>query len=181
MNIHPIVVHFPIAFLSIYAALEIFTLWYRRYVKTLFNIKAFLLVVGYLGTVAALQTGELAANANRGVSRDLLHMHEAFANGTVWIFGILALLYVGYILWVKNFGNVRTWGDRFFADKPQLSQIVRWKTRAINWLFDTRWLLALMALVGLVVVTVTGALGGAMVYGSDVDPFVQLVVRFLGV
>ena len=38
---------------------------------------------------------------------------------------------------------------------------------------------ALASALGLVAVTITGALGGALVYGPDVDPFVSLIYRLL--
>jgi len=36
-----------------------------------------------------------------------------------------------------------------------------------------------LALAGLVAITVTGGLGGAIVYGPDADPFFKLVYHFI--
>jgi hypothetical protein len=38
-----------------------------------------------------------------------------------------------------------------------------------------------LALLGLIAVTITGGLGGAIVYGTHFDPFMAPVFKFLGV
>jgi uncharacterized membrane protein len=179
MDLHPIIVHFPVALLSLYALLEIVTVWYRRHEQSVFAIKIFLLVVGWLGGIAGIQSGEIAHELNHP-PHDILEMHEAFASATVWIFGLLALMYLAYLLWVKNLWGARVWATQFVSDKPQLASLARFKIRAIRWLFDTRWILALAALAGLMAVSFTGALGGVMVHGTGVDPFADWVITILG-
>jgi len=41
-------------------------------------------------------------------------------------------------------------------------------------------LLAIPALIGLAAIVVTGALGAAIVYGPDIDPFVKIIYSLTG-
>ncbi|MBP6910344.1 hypothetical protein KBC03_01990 [Patescibacteria group bacterium] len=94
-NLHPIMVHFPIALLTIYSLLEIASLFRKvRHNRTVWYIKLFLLLVGLISIQAALTTGEAAGDAGFGV-RDIMERHENFANISVWLYGISA---IGYVL-----------------------------------------------------------------------------------
>ena len=94
-NLHPIMVHFPIALLTIYSLLEIASLFRKaRHNRTVWYIKLFLLLVGRISIQAALTTGEAAGDAGFGV-RDIIERHEKFANMSVWLYGISA---IGYVL-----------------------------------------------------------------------------------
>lgn len=176
MNLHPIVVHLPISFLAVYAVLEIITAWYRRQARAFLAIKTFLLGIGWGSALLAIQTGEVAPGGPYAVRE----MHESFAGATVWIFGILALVYLGYMVWVED---VFGWGTRLqrLGDaRPALARIMMRKKAAFAWLFRQRWLLVLGALAGLVAITVTGALGGYMVHGAGIDPLSDWIIKVLG-
>lgn len=168
MNIHPILVHFPIAFLTIYSLCEIFTVGNLKNSQTWWKIKAFLLVVGFLGTVAAITTGEMAEESIKSSSsiHNLVETHASFAVATEWLFGVLAFSYVA----------------KFFADKNTIpfmdTNLVKFVIFAIKKIL---FLSVPLALVGLVLVTITGSLGGAIVYGPDVDPIVSFIYKiFIG-
>lgn len=60
MNLHPIIVHFPIACLVLYSLIELGSLFSPRIRKNLEITKYFLLIIGILGTFGALQSGEIA-------------------------------------------------------------------------------------------------------------------------
>ena len=51
--------------------------------------------------------------------------------------------------------------------------------RFVNAVLQSPFLI-LMALAGLAAITITGALGGAVVYGPNIDPVVSAVYRFFG-
>jgi uncharacterized membrane protein len=154
MNIHPIFVHFPLAFLTVYAAFEIVRLpfftqesWYKP-------VKKALLYIGTLMSFITLQTGESAEHLMK-VRNPLVETHSTWATVSVWIFVVIA---VGYLL---ETCATKTWFARLSFLLP-IGKIIR-------------TLAPLLAFVGLVAITVAGALGGAIVYGPDVDPIVKFI------
>ena|SRR5579872_6565978 len=146
-NFHPILVHFPIALLTIYAIFECI-----RFKKVIerpywFFIKATLVILGELGALAAYVTG----HGQRGSV--LIHIHNQFAIFTVWIFAIISLSYL--LEWFKpsKYSN--------FMMKPII--------------------IIPLAFIGLLAVVITGGLGGAIVYGTQFDPFMAPIFKLLGV
>jgi uncharacterized membrane protein len=163
MNIHPIFVHFPIALLTLYALLEIFPLgrWFPR--APWDTIKTFLVVLGTLGALAAIATGSLAEDLITDRSlRPVLHLHETFAYITLALFGLLAAAYVIRFIF-RNYPNVKA---RF----PAGSLI----QNASDFILQG-WVRVPLALLGMIAITVTGALGGTVVYGPGVDPVAAFV------
>ncbi|HYF04610.1 MAG TPA: DUF2231 domain-containing protein [Patescibacteria group bacterium] len=165
MNLHPVVVHYPIALLTIYSLLELLrfkklTQWQRW-----FFIKAFLLILGSLSTFAALQTGEIAETLFQPDDR-VVRMHENFATASTWIYGILALSYLIRLLqyfYATHLAGYKTW--------PQLVRI--------NQIVFSAPVLILLALGGLACLLITGALGGAMVLGPNSDPVGSFIYSWL--
>lgn len=172
MNIHPIFVHFPIALFTVYAVIEL--IWnksFRANISTLW-IKVTLLATGIVGAQVSLMTGETAEQL-LGESK-LIEKHSTFANFTVWIFGVLLVAYILQILDQKIvFPKIKT-----FLEKKQSQDILvrMWGifVKVKDFLIMTP-VVYILAIVGLLAVTVTGALGGAIVYGPEVDPIVQFV------
>jgi uncharacterized membrane protein len=60
MDLHPILVHLPIAGLALYTAIEVVSSFSQWSKEKFINTKYFLLFVGVIGTFMALQTGEIA-------------------------------------------------------------------------------------------------------------------------
>mgnify|MGYP000951285919 CR=1 FL=1 len=171
MDIHPIIVHFPIALLAVYSVMELVRAHKLLAEKSWYYIKSAFLILGTLGAFAALSTGENAEHINRPAQK-IVEMHQVFASASTWIFSILSILYLVGIL------------ENILGDKLQTSkyEIIRkiWniKLRIRNKLFKPVFLIPL-AILGLVAIMTTGALGGAMVYGSSADPFVEFVYKIL--
>lgn len=163
MNIHPLFVHFPIAFFVLYVALEIFTP--KKDISSPRHLaKTILLVAGSIGAQFALTTGDMAEQI-AGPSA-MLEMHSLFANITTIVFGINAFIYVwDYI--------IQKWGSIL-----QKYKIIHYISILIGFM-KKRYLHVVLAVVGLIAVTYTGALGGAMVYGSTVDPVVHFLIGTL--
>lgn len=169
MNIHPIFVHFPVAFLTLYAVLEILRFKVLLKQSFWFYLKAVLVIVGVLGAAAALATGDLASEILLKQHRelhDLVEMHETFAGLTFVTFLVLASGYA--ILWVKQYNFAWLSRENFIGKA--------WKVKMyFGHLIAETPLVWILALVGLVSITITGALGGSIVYGHLGDPFTSFV------
>jgi|ERR1035437_1356009 uncharacterized membrane protein len=160
-NLHPILVHFPIALLSVYAVLECLRFKKLNASPAWFPIKAFLAIVGTLTSCAAFATGpggnmaKAWAGFVKGQIRPLIEMHSTFAGITVFLFSILSLSYIIILL----------------GKKYKLPDFVL----KIGTYIQKPYMLVLLAVLGLIAVIVTGSLGGAIVYGPDIDPAVSVI------
>lgn len=161
-DLHPIFVHFPIALLMLYAGLEFLRFKSITSRLDLFHTKAILVTAGTLGGILAAQTGELAEEAFEGTSLlNLVETHSSFAESTNIIGIIIAVLYIG--TWIKRSSNNLPFPKIFaLCEKITTSPII-----------------ILAALVLLVGITITGALGGAIVYGPNTDPAVKFIYDLL--
>lgn len=167
MNIHPIFVHFPVALLTVYAVLELLrfkTLTDKAY---WFYVKAVILIAGTLGAFVSLSSGEGAEHALSDRSlRPLVEMHSTFANASSWIFGILAVVYL--ISWISKTSYNEKLVNSMFSKIWHIKVMIAEKILG-------SYATVILALAGLAAITITGALGGAIVYGPDVDPIVSWV------
>lgn len=172
MNIHPLFVHFPIALLIIYSVLEIGAHVCKRLRAQAWfaPVKTFLVLVGFFATLSALVTGGMAEESiQAGDPRTLIvAVHEPFALLTTLVYAILA----GAVT-VRIFDK-KGWALRIIGTNSFLHRIWKIKKAFAHIVLDTG-LLPLLALLGLVCVSITGALGAAIVYGPEVDPIVSFV------
>lgn len=160
-------VHFPIALLMTYVMVEIlpFKRWFSKIHWD--SVKTFLVFFGTLGAVAAAAAGDIDEKSLAPGLRNVLEVHKFFAATTTLVFGILAAAYV--IRWIfQEYPWLFTERIKFlsFARKP------------LQWISDIiliRWITILLAIIGLIAVSITGALGGVMVYGVDADPFGKFI------
>lgn len=150
INIHPILVHFPIALLTIYSLLE-----FIRFKKVLeleywFYVKAVLVILGAGATIPSILAGKII-EGQFATQRPLVELHSLFAYATTAVFGILAAYY--FFSWI---GRIRgqDWVESRFS---------RW------------YFLVPMSLIGLKLIMVTGALGGVIAFGPQTDPFAGFV------
>jgi len=167
MNIHPLVVHFPIALLFVYSVITI--LPFRKWIPRInwADVGTVLLVFGFAGAFVALQTGELSAELTRP-NRDLLESHELFANMTSWMYG---LIIVGKVL---SFFETHS---LFAKVPPPFQKLISF----ISKILTHRIVVILLALLGILALSLTGLLGGAMVYGTTADPLAPFVLKMLGI
>lgn len=168
MNIHPLFVHFPIALLAVYAVLELIRIKKIKDFTAWIYIKASFLFVGVAGALASLETGESAAEFHRDQS-ELVRMHETFSQLTTAIFLILGIRYFFVVV------------DKLFGEKIRSSKYQKFWSNSL--IFVTKifsgWLLVALALVGVTGLVITGALGGTIVYGPDMDPITTFVNKLL--
>ncbi len=166
-NIHPIFVHFPIAFLLLYSFIKIvpFYKWFPRVAWK--QVELVLLLAGVVGAFVANSTGEIAEHL---VSPDhnLVEMHATFASLSTWVYG---LLLIGEILAILTINIIPKIGI------PKLTSFLL----SIQKILNNRSFSIVLALVGLVAISVTGLLGGVMVYGTTADPVAGIVLQILGI
>lgn len=172
MNIHPIFVHFPVALLTLYALMEFIRFKALTRHPAWFYVKGFLVMSGAISALIARQTGELIEDQFRGSPQhNLLEMHALWANVTVVLFGFLTVLYVAAFV-RRDLMQAPLIGR--LVSLPLISLIFSILVYAFE--FVTRGALILfIALFGLIAITITGGLGGALVYGPDIDPVVSLI------
>ncbi len=165
-NIHPIFVHFPIAFMLLYSFIKIVP-FYKWFPKVAWKqIEVVLLVAGVLGAFVASSTGEIAENLVQP-NNQLVEMHSAFAGASTWIY---ALLLVGELLVLLTPTIIPKLGI------PKLTSFLIF----IQKILTHRKLSAVLAFLGLIAISVTGLLGGVMVYGTTADPVAGIVLQILG-
>jgi uncharacterized membrane protein len=166
-NIHPIIVHFPIALLFIYSIIKVLPLerWFSKvswnYTRILF------LVLGVLGAFVAGTTGEIAEELVRP-NQQLVEMHSLFAGIATWVY--VALL-VGEVIPL-----ITPWLNSKF-NWPVLTKFLF----IIKKILSNNLISKLLAIVGLVAIIVTGLLGGVMVFGLTADPLAGIVLQILGI
>ncbi len=158
---HALVVHFPIGLLVIYSLIEFIR--FKKILKLpyLFYTKAILLILGTLSAFAASGTGELAGEFfenSRTQLSNLVETHSTFAVITTTVFTILAVAYLYEWLRLEN-------KFVFIQRIVFLPVLVRFIIR-----FSP-----IIALIGLIAITITGALGASIVYGPNVDIFARFI------
>lgn len=166
-NIHPIMVHFPIALLFIYSILKVLPMkrWFPNGAWK--HIKRALLFFGTLGAFAALSTGELAESFTHA-NRALVETHATFATFSTWVYGLLLAGEVAEIIRSEYSIKIQT-------------RIVLKFIALIEKVFCQHFFSRILAVVGLIAITVTGLLGGVMVYGVTADPLAKFVLKILGI
>lgn len=168
MDAHPLVVHFPIALLTLYSALEVIRYFASgaRWVHT----RTVLVVVGALGAFMSLATGEVAEHlyGNRDLHA-VLEMHALSANVTTWTYAVLAAAYL--LLWLRE--------TPLFAFVPQAWVKPVASVMSVASTVAGPVLAPALAAVGFLGLLLTGALGAILVYGPHFDPVTSAVYRVL--
>jgi uncharacterized membrane protein len=104
-ELHPKVVHFPIALLLTYVLLEfIGTVFKKEFFQKAAHL---LLLLGVIGSFLAVLTGNQAFTVHKQwdeLSKELFNNHEYFANLTVWFFTWLLVLRT-YLVVKKKFSS----------------------------------------------------------------------------
>ncbi len=166
-NLHPLFVHFPIALLFIYALIKIIPVqkWFPQISWR--QIQRALLVFGVLGAFAALLTGDTAEHIFQP-NRQLVNMHSTFAALSTWIFCALLL---GELLSIVH--------SRINAKLHRV--VLKRFIFSLERLLADRVFSIVLALIGLIAISITGLLGGVMVYGVSADPAASFVITLLGI
>lgn len=167
-DLHPIFVHFPIALFTIYALLEILPVKKLQATTTFTYIKGTMVIIGSFFSVFTLITGNIAGEAleHDPFLGDVVELHGTFALWTSIVFALLALIYAITFIEINRLKML------------QITTSVLWNTiLQIRNKVIHRWVLITLAFIGLVLITATGALGGAIVYGSNKDPIMHIMTK----
>ncbi len=107
-HLHPMIVHFPIALLIVGLFSDLTGVITK---KNFFSNSGFyLLILGYIGLIAAFLSGNLAGEgvAETGTLKQALEMHEAAAELSVWIMSAAAAIRIAVVL-MKKYSGVYKW------------------------------------------------------------------------
>ena len=139
-NIHPLLVHFPIALLCAAVAVDVAGWAFRRN-RPLREAATLLYALGTVGAIAAYLTGRAASQSIwlPGMAEPVLKQHWDWALRTVWFFGIVTV--------------VRLFFLRPSRREPGLAIVAAF---------------ALVGLVGIGLLLETGDRGGRLVYQHGV-------------
>ncbi|MCE9642872.1 MAG: hypothetical protein K8Q97_00955 [Candidatus Andersenbacteria bacterium] len=171
IDFHPIAVHFPIALLTLYAMLQCMPPKITWRSNPLFLLNSFLVIVGSASLLVARQLGDQLEDTHRDVAH-LVHVHSAWATYATALYGIITIIY--FLLIVKKLDEDRAMPRVLHVLAGTVSPV----TRIAKFLFDY-YVVTLLAIMGFILMMVTGALGGAIVYGATADPFVSFVYSWL--
>jgi uncharacterized membrane protein len=178
MNLHPVLVHFPIALFTVYALLELIRFKKITGQVYWFYAKAILVITAAAGASAAYLVGDAAKEAVRGGNVNvainnfsaIVDLHETWAKISLIISILLAAAYL--CIWLNKYNAISRLPSEF------LKFIWRTGTSLSHFFIETP-MIFVMAIAGLVAITVTGALGGSIVYGPNSDPIVKAIYGLL--
>jgi uncharacterized membrane protein len=168
-ELHPIIVHFPIALLIASVALDFAGIAVRR--AGLTQAATWCLVLGVPGALAALASGWLSErDVNLALAGSLLHLHKVAAVFTSVLFGTLLVIRIGWLL-----PDLLAWLAQVFPQlAPAVAGLEPQLRRMLPLLYVKRLPRSLVAtylavsVLGVIMLGITGYLGGAMVYDRGV-------------
>ncbi len=166
-NIHPIIVHFPIALLFLYSVIKILP-FEKFFPKVAWrDIERVLLFFGVLGAMVASATGEVAEHLVRPLHK-LVEAHSMFAGASTWLYGALLVGEVLAMINTKIISKINI--------APLTKLLIFFEKILCHPIFSR-----LIAFVALAAIIITGMLGGVMVYGLSADPIAPMVLKMLGI
>lgn len=165
-NIHPILVHFPIALLLIYSGIKIlpWAKWFPRVAWK--STEVILLCLGVLSAFVAASTGETAERLIRP-DHQLVEMHSLFASISIFLYGALLLGEVLSFLTPEIIGKIKL---------EKINPLLKFIQKVLTHSLFSK----ILAFLGILAISVTGLLGGVMVYGLSADPLAPMVLNILG-
>ena len=105
-DIHPIIVHFPVAFITLAYIFQIITIIIPKRVPK--NLNLWVLIPAAISTLPAVISGQSSKKNLENIcleAQNTLKNHELFANITTWSILLLSLIWI-YIT-LKGYTNLR--------------------------------------------------------------------------
>ena len=175
-ELHPIIVHFPIALLITSVVMDVLAIVLKR--THLVYGATWLLGFGVLGALAAGLTGSISEHAaHTDAVRQILSMHQTLGFATGFIF---AVLLAARLVWLAPaiLGALS-------AQFPVAGSLERSLKVQLPALYTARMTPALVgvylfgSVVGVILLGLTGYLGGAMVYDHGVGTPTGLLLNII--
>ena len=175
-ELHPIIVHFPIALLLTSVVLDGLAIWLRRW--HLVYTATWLLGFGVVAALLAGVTGTISARtANTSGVKSIYELHQTLGFATGFVF---ASLFILRILWLSP-----RLLDALQPRYPALAGMGRQLRVTLPGLWSNRISPLLVgvymvgSVVGIVLLSLTGYLGGAMVYDHGVGTPSSIIMHLL--
>lgn len=166
-NLHPIIIHFPIALLFFYSLIKIFPVksWFPKI--SLITTERFLLLIGTIGIFFAKSSGEATKHLTNP-ERNLVQMHELFANALTVFYVVLVV--IEFLPFLNN----------FLKKKKIIPQKILLILKTVSSKIKNKYLVFILSLLGIITLFITGLLGGVITYGPTADPLAPFVLKLLG-
>ena len=168
VELHPIIVHFPIALLILSVTFDFLGVFLRRWGLT--EAASWLLVFGTPSAGFALLSGWVSEHyVTVGAAGDILHWHKVVAVLTTALFSLLLLL---RLVWLapRGFALLKRWGvlTSLAARGDQLLRLIAPKLYEPPLPVAAVALYLFLSVVAVGLLGLTGYLGGALVYDHGV-------------
>lgn len=123
-----------------------------------------MVIFGVLGAGSAIIAGKLIEDQFAG-KHDLVEFHSAINELATFVFSAIAFAYL--VSWIKKSSKENVFSAKFGS---------LWKLalKIEKTVLETP-VIYVLALVGLILISIGGALGGAIAYGPDLDPFTHFI------
>jgi uncharacterized membrane protein len=169
VELHPILIHFPIALLLTAVALDFLAVAFRRWGLT--DVASWLLFFGVPSAAVALLSGWVSEKyVTVGAAGDILHYHKLAAVTASGLFGFLLVI---RLIWLapRIFPALAT---LIPATRSALVAADRALRQALPRLYEPKLprivvaLYLFLSVVAVILLAITGYLGGALVYDHGV-------------
>lgn len=179
VELHPIIVHFPIALLILSVTFDFLGVFLRRWGLT--EAATWLLVIGAPSAGVALLSGWVSEHyVTVGAADGILHLHKVVAVLTTALFSLLLFV---RLVWLAPRGFAR------FGHMPALRPALSSADGALRLIAPRLYnpplpvaavvLYLALSVIGLGLLALTGYLGGALVYDHGVGAPAGLLLGFL--
>lgn len=140
--------------------------------RSVFLLKTFLLVVGTIFAYLANSSGEIAEDLYN--SSSVISLHETFAEISIGIYLILSIVYLAQFIRIRNW-NIDDSKSALIYRIPLFDRIWKDFQKITLYIYNIRFAIILLAILGFISLGITGALGGIISHGPDSDFITQFI------